>query len=109
VEYHASCGESGPQEAEERCARGRSIRSSRIGALRRARRLARWRRPLAKSVATLQLLKSAATFGDWLPYALWKLERHTGTHLDLSERQRRHPFVFGWPLIARVLWRRELR
>jgi hypothetical protein len=79
------------------------------GALRRSRRAARWRRPLAKSVATLQLLKSAATFGDWLPYALWKLERHTGTHLEPSERQRRHPFVFGWPLIARVLWRRELR
>jgi len=79
------------------------------GALRRTRRVARWRRPLAKCVATLQLLKSAATFGDWLPYALWKLERHTGTHLELSERQRRHPFLFGWPLIARVLWRRELR
>jgi hypothetical protein len=79
------------------------------GTLRRTRRVARWRRPLAKVVATFQLLKSAATFGDWLPYALWKLERHTGTRLEPSERQRRHPFVFGWPLIARVLWRRELR
>jgi hypothetical protein len=79
------------------------------GALRETRRRIRVRRPLAKAVATLQLLKSAATFGDWLPYALWKLERHTGTHLEPTERQRRHPFVFGWPLIARVLWRRELR
>ncbi len=79
------------------------------GTLRRARRLARWRRPLAKALATLQLLKSAVTFGDWLPYALWKLERHTGTHLEPTERQRRHPFVFAWPLIARLLWRRELR
>jgi hypothetical protein len=79
------------------------------GSLERARRSTRWRRPLAKAVATLQLLKSAATFGDWLPYALWKLERHTGTRLEPSERQRRHPFVFAWPLIARVLWRRELR
>lgn len=79
------------------------------GALRRARRRARLRRPLAKCAATLQLLKSAATFDDWLPYALWKLERHTGTRLEPSERQRRHPLVFGWPLIARVLWRRELR
>jgi hypothetical protein len=79
------------------------------GLLARTRRRGRWRRPLAKGAATLQLLKSAATFGDWLPYALWKLERHTGTRLELSSRQRRHPFVFGWPLIARVLWRRELR
>jgi hypothetical protein len=79
------------------------------GSLRAARRRSALRRPFAKAAATLQLLKSALTFGDWLPYALWKLERHTGTRLEPTERQRRHPFVFGWPLIARVLWRRELR
>jgi len=79
------------------------------GSLASARRRAALRRPLAKAAATVQLLKSALTFGDWLPYALWKLERHTGTRLEPSERQRRHPLVFGWPLIARVLWKRELR
>lgn len=79
------------------------------GSLRAARRRSALRRPFAKAAATLQLLKSALTFGDWLPYALWKLERHTGTRLEPSERQRRHPFVFGWPLIVRVLWKRELR
>jgi hypothetical protein len=83
--------------------------SAPAGALEATRRRARLRRPLAKAVATLQLLKSAVTFGDWLPYALWKLERHTGTRLEPTERQRRHPCVFGWPLIARVLWRKELR
>jgi hypothetical protein len=73
--------------------------------------LRRWRRrrPLAKTVYLLQLLKSALTFGDWLPYALWKLERHTGVKLEPSERQRRHPLIYGWPLAFRVLWRRELR
>jgi len=79
------------------------------GSLASARRRAALRRPLAKAATTVQLLKSALTFGDWLPYALWKLERHTGTRLEPSERQRRHPFVFGWPLIVRVLWKRELR
>jgi hypothetical protein len=71
----------------------------------------RWRRrrPLAKAVYLLQLLKTAVTFGDWLPYALWKLERHTGVKLEPSERQRRHPLIYGWPLAFRVLWRRELR
>jgi len=77
--------------------------------LRRARRARRLRRPAAKLVGVAQLLKSAVTFGDWLPYALWKLERHTGTRLVPSERQRRHPFVFAWPLLFRVLRRRELR
>jgi hypothetical protein len=79
------------------------------GALAAARRRGALRRPFAKAAATAQLLKSALTFGDWLPYALWKLERHTGTRLEPSERQRRHPFLFGWPLIVRVLWKRELR
>ncbi|HEX5065692.1 MAG TPA: hypothetical protein VFY49_06245 [Myxococcota bacterium] len=79
------------------------------GELAATRRRSALRRPFAKAAATLQLLKSALTFGDWLPYALWKLERHTGTRLEPSERQRRHPFVYGWPLILRVLWKRELR
>jgi hypothetical protein len=77
--------------------------------LRDARMARRLRRPLAKLLAVIQLLKSACTFGDWLPYALWKLERHTGTRLTPTERQRRHPFLFGWPLILRVLRKRELR
>ncbi len=44
-----------------------------------------------------------------MPYALWKLERHTGTHIEYSERQRRHPFIWGWPLVFRVLRNRDLR
>jgi hypothetical protein len=58
----------------------------------------------AKWIGALQLAKTALTFGDWVPYALWKVERHSGVHLEASERQRRHPFVFGWPLLYRV-WR----
>lgn len=69
----------------------------------------RGRRIAAKSLGAVQLVKSALTFGDWLPYALWKLERHTGTRLEPSERQRRHPFLFAWPLFFQVLARRDLR
>jgi len=57
----------------------------------------------------VSLIKSATTFGDWLPYVLWKLERHTGTRVELSERQRRHPLIFAWPAFARVLLNRDLR
>jgi len=66
-------------------------------------------RVLAKLVYFVQLLKSAATFGDWLPYVLWKLERHTGKKIVPSERQRRYPYLFGWPLLLRILWQRDLR
>lgn len=75
----------------------------------RAARAWRRRRPLAKLVYAAALVKSAFTFGDWLPYALWKLERHSGARIVPSERQRRHPLLFGWPVLLRLLWRREMR
>lgn len=74
--------------------------------LGRPRRL---RRRAAKALGVVQLLKSAFTVGDWMPYALWKLERHTGTRLEPTDRQLRHPFLFAWPLIFRVLAKKELR
>ena len=79
-----------------------------------ARRLAgrlRWRLtwPWARTLALLRLFKTATTFGDWVPYALWKLERHSGVRPELSERQRRHPLVFAWPVIFRLLRERALR
>ena len=57
----------------------------------------------------MRLLKTAFTFGDWVPYVLWKLERHTGRRIEPSERQRRHPLIFGWPIILPLLLRRNLR
>jgi hypothetical protein len=66
------------------------------------------RRRLAKGLYALRLLKSAFTFGDWLPYSLWKLERHTGVRIELTERQRRAPLIWGWPVILKLLWQRAL-
>jgi hypothetical protein len=78
------------------------------GRLEQDRRAWRRRRTLAKLVYVAQLLKTAFTMGDWLPYALWKLERQSGVHIPYSERQRRHPFIFGWPLLVRALRTRAL-
>lgn len=76
------------------------------------RRAARWRwqleRPLCKALAFVRLFKNTTTFGDWVPYILWKLERHTGKPIEVSERQRRHPFLYGWPILARLLWQRDI-
>lgn len=76
---------------------------------RRARRLWPLRRALSKALAALGLLKTPLTFEGWAPYALWKLERHTGVHVNLTPRQERWPLVFGWPVIWRVLRERRLR
>ncbi|HEY3352346.1 MAG TPA: hypothetical protein VGQ83_03790 [Polyangia bacterium] len=42
--------------------------------------------------------KYLVTFDNWLDYLLDKLERHSGIRLELTERQRRYPLIFGWPL-----------
>jgi hypothetical protein len=73
-----------------------------------ARSAWRRRRTLAKLVYVAQLVKTSFSMGDWLPYALWKLERQSGVHIPYTERQRRHPFVFGWPLLYRALRTRAL-
>lgn len=78
----------------------------------RRRRLCRdWRvrSVLAKGLYAVRLLKSALTFGDWLPYVLWKLERHSGVRIELTDRQRRAPLIWGWPVILRLFWQRTLR
>ena len=67
------------------------------------------RRPVAKALACLGLVKTAATFGDWVPYVLWKLERQSGVQIEVSEAQRRHPLLFGWPVLIRLLRLRVLR
>lgn len=66
------------------------------------------RKRAAKALYFFRLLKSAWTFGDWLPYALWKFERHTGKHIELTQAQRDHPLIFGWPVIVRILRDRQL-
>jgi hypothetical protein len=82
-----------------------------LSASKRGLQRFRWRmmRPWARAVGLTRLVKTAWTFGDWVPYALWKLERHTGRPLDVSERQRRHPFVYGWPIILPLIFKRNLR
>ena len=78
-------------------------------ALARARRAWRVRRPVAKALAIAGLLKTAFTFEGWLPYVVWKLERHSGAKIALSERQRRRPLIYAWPVIFRLLRSRVLR
>lgn len=71
----------------------------------------RWRamRSFGRVLGLVRLLKTAFTFGDWVPYVLWKLERHTGRKIELTERQREHPLIFAWPIILPLLRQRNLR
>ena len=62
-----------------------------------------------KSPLRRRLIKSAFTFGDWFPYVLWKIGRHSGKPLEATERQRQHPFIFGVPVLLKLLLRGDLR
>ena len=63
----------------------------------------RWRlrRILGKPRGALRVIKAALTFEGGVDYILEKVETHSGVHLEVSDRARRHPIVFA-PVIA---WR----
>ena len=83
----------------------RSLEKGRAGAL------AGWqvRRVQGKVLSVLRLVKAAGTFDDPLDYLLWKIERHSGVYLPPTERQRRHPLIFAWPLLWRLYRRGAFR
>jgi hypothetical protein len=57
--------------------------------------LRRWalRRRLGKPLNLLRLFKAACTFDGAADYVAWKVERHSGVHLAISDWQRRHPLL----------------
>lgn len=67
------------------------------------RRQAHWswwlRRWQGKWLSLARIAKAATMFDDPLDYILWKIERHSGIHVEPSKRQRRHPLIFAWPLL----------
>ncbi|MCB9831001.1 MAG: hypothetical protein H6807_00900 [Planctomycetes bacterium] len=69
------------------------------------RRRWRWRGRQGKLMNLLRLIKAVFTFEGGVDYALWKIERHSGVTVTVSDRARRHPLIFGWGPLFR-LWRR---
>jgi len=61
----------------------------------------------SKARATLRWGKHIATYEDWPFYIVRKLERRAGLSVEVTEREKRWPFVFLWPKLFLVL--RELR
>ncbi len=79
-----------------------------------ARERLRWRRHFrrSKARATARWFKHTATFVNWLPYIVRKVERHTGRTIELTRLERKLPLIFLWPRLIHVLLtrpRREIR
>ena len=78
-----------------------------------ARRLApfAWglRRLQGKSLSIARLVKAVFTFAGGVDYIVWKLERHSGQRIEVDERVRRHPLIYGWGLMWRLYRRGVFR
>lgn len=79
-------------------------------ATRRFSRLA-WgtRRLQGKALSLLRLGKAVFTFRGGVDYIVWKLERHSGTSIEVPPRVRRYPLLWGWGLLWRLYRRGVFR
>jgi len=61
----------------------------------------RSRRRLGKSLNLARIAKAAFTFDGGLDYVLWKIRRHSGVTVPVTDWQRRHPLLAA----PRLAWR----
>lgn len=63
----------------------------------------------SKVRATARWLKHVVTFDNWLDYIARKVERRTGTRVEITPWERRLPYLLLWPKVVRVLRERPAR
>ncbi len=67
------------------------------------------RQRLGQPLNLLRLSKAAFTFDNGADYLAWKIERHSGVKLNLTDWQRRHPILAAPGIIWRLKRRSVLR
>lgn len=67
------------------------------------------RRWTGKLLSVLRLLKAAFTFQGGADYAAWKIERHSGVKIEITEWQRRHPVLASIVLLPKLLKKGALK
>jgi hypothetical protein len=60
-------------------------------------------RLMGRLLSLLRLGKAAFTFEGGADYAAWKIERHTGRKITVTDWQRRHPFLAGLLMLPALL------
>lgn len=87
--------------------RGEGVYEPQLGAAARRAAARAWalRRMTGKPLNLARLAKAAFTFDNGADYLAWKIERHSGYRLELSDWQRRHPLLAA-PAVLWRLWRR---
>ncbi len=59
------------------------------------------RRIQGKVLTVARLVKATFTFQGGVDYIAWKIERHSGIQIKITDKLRRYPLVYGWG----VLWK----
>ena len=63
-----------------------------------------WRRRWeGKGLTILRLAKATFTFAGGIDYLAWKINRHAGTQIVISDWQRRHPILAAFSLLPRLV------
>jgi len=68
-----------------------------------------WRRAAGRLWSVARLVKAAFTFTGGADYLAWKIERHSGHKLNLSDWQRRHPLLAAITLLPKLLRKGAVR
>ena len=61
------------------------------------------RRVEGKMLTVARLAKAAFTFSGGIDYLAWKINRHAGTQIVISDWQRRHPLLAAFTLVPRLI------
>jgi len=69
---------------------------------RQNKRVWRIRGLTGKLQALARILKAWITFDGGFDYIIWKLERHSGRHIDVPDRVRRRPALHMWGFFWRL-------
>jgi hypothetical protein len=67
------------------------------------------RKAIGKTLSLLRLLKAAFTFQGGADYAAWKIKRHSGVDIPITDWQRRHPILAAVMLLPKILKRGGLK
>lgn len=64
---------------------------------------------ISKARNFFRLFKHVALYDNWMDYIIEKVARSSGYRIEVTERERRWPLVFGWPKFIRYLRTRPQR
>ena len=54
-------------------------------------------------LSVARLAKASATFAGGADYIAWKINRHAGTKIELSDWQKKHPLATALMLLPRLI------